>query len=225
MKNIKILFIGKDNDIFSKIFFSILKKNFKSVLSIYDNSKNHRKIRAQIKKFKTGYILSFRSSYLFTNKEINRFKKKILNFHPGPPEYRGVGCINFALLKNEKFYGATVHLVDSVKIDSGKIIDIKKWKINNFDSIDEILTKTYHKQLSQLKKIIKYLKAEKLENLINKNKNKYWCKKLYTRKKLELLYKIKVINKQNLPKLLRATVTKKFKPYVLINGKKFVYEN
>ena len=162
---------------------------------------------------------------MFTNKEINCFEKKILNFHPGPPEYRGVGCINFALLNNEKFYGATVHLVDSAKIDSGKILDIKKWKINDFDSIDEILTKTYTKQLSQLKKIIKYLKAKKLEKLINKNKNKYWSKKLYTRKKLELLYKIKVLNQQNLSRTLRATVTKKFKPYVLINGKKFVYEN
>ena len=225
MKNIKILFIGKDNDIFSKKFLFILKKNFKSVSSIYDNSKNHKKIRTFIKKFKGDYILSFRSSYLFTNKEINRFKKKILNFHPGPPEYRGVGCINFAILRNEKYYGATVHLVDSVKIDAGKIIDVKKWKINNFDSIDEILTKTYHKQLLQLKKVIKYLKSEKLEDLIDKNKNKYWSRKLYTRKNLELLYKIKVKSKQNLPKLLRATVTKKFKPYVLINGKKFVYEN
>ena len=216
MKNIKILFIGKDNDVFSKKFFLILKKNFKGVTSIYDNFKNHKKIKTQIKKFKTGYIFSFRSSYLFTSKEINRFEKKILNFHPG---------INFALLNNEKFYGATVHLVDSVKIDSGKILDIKKWKINDFDSIDEILTKTYTKQLSQLKKIIKYLKAKKLEKLINKNKNKYWSKKLYTRKKLELLYKIKVLNQQNLSRTLRATVTKKFKPYVLINGKKFVYEN
>ena len=225
MKNIKILFIGKDNDVFSKKFFLILKKNFKGVTSIHDNFKNHKKIKTQIKKFKTDYIFSFRSSYLFTNKEINCFEKKILNFHPGPPEYRGVGCINFALLNNEKFYGATVHLVDSAKIDSGKILDIKKWKINDFDSIDEILTKTYTKQLSQLKKIIKYLKAKKLEKLINKNKNKYWSKKLYTRKKLELLYKIKVLNQQNLSRTLRATVTKKFKPYVLINGKKFVYEN
>ncbi len=28
--------------------------------------------------------------------------KNIINFHPRPPQYRGVGCVNFAVMNNEK---------------------------------------------------------------------------------------------------------------------------
>ena len=225
MKTEKILFIGKNKDIFSKKFYFILKKNFKNVLAIYDNYENHKKIRNKIKRWKGNYIIAFRSSYLFKHKDINVDNRKIINFHPGPPEYRGIGCVNFALLKNEKFYGATSHLIDSIKIDAGKIINIKRWRIKKQESIDEILDKTYKKQLLQLKKVIRYIKEKKLDKIIFQNKKKKWSKILYTRKKLEKLYKIKEFRKKSITNILRATVTKKFKPYILLAGKKFIYEN
>ena len=46
----------------------------------------------------------------------------LLNFHPSTPDYRGMGCINFALLTT-KNYGSTAHLIDE-KIDHGKIINV-----------------------------------------------------------------------------------------------------
>lgn len=225
MKAEKILFIGKNKDIFSKKFYFILKKNFKNVLAIYDNFKNHKKIKNKIKKWNGDYIIAFRSSYLFKHEDIDVDNRKIINFHPGPPEYRGIGCINFALLRGEKFYGSTSHLIDSIKIDAGKIINVKKWKIKKQESIDEILDKTYKNQLLQLKKVIKYIKEKKLNKIIFQNKNKKWSKTLYTRKKLEKLYKIKKLSKKNIKNILRATVTKKFKPYILLGEKKFIYES
>lgn len=224
-KKDKILFIGKSKDIFSKKFYFILKKNFKNVLAIYDNHKNHKKIRNKIKRWNGNYIIAFRSSYLFKHKDINVDNRKIINFHPGPPEYRGIGCINFALLRGEKFYGATSHLIDSIKIDAGKIINVKKWRIKKKESIDEILNKTYEKQLLQLKNIIRYIKEKKLSKLIFQNKNIKWSKTLYTKKKLEKLYTIKTLSEKNISNILRATVTKKFKPYILLGGKRFIYEN
>lgn len=225
MKTEKILFIGKNKDIFSKKFYFILKKNFKNVLAIYDNYKNHKKIRNKIKRWSGDYIIAFRSSYIFKQEDIDVNYRKIINFHPGPPEYRGIGCINFALLRGEKFYGATSHLIDSIKIDAGKIINVKKWRIKKRESIDEILDKTYKKQILQLKKVIRYIKEKRLNKIIFQNKNKKWSKTLYTRKKLEKLYEIKKISKKNITNILRATVTKKFKPYILLAGKKFIYEN
>ena len=50
---------------------------------------------------------------------INNCKIAAINFHPGPPEYRGIGCLNFALYNNEKFYGCTSHIMNE-KIDDGK---------------------------------------------------------------------------------------------------------
>ena len=51
-----------------------------------------------------------------------------INFHPGPPNYRGIGCLNFALLSNEKYYGVTAHIINE-KIDNGKILSFKKFRL------------------------------------------------------------------------------------------------
>ena len=129
-------------------------------------------------------------------------------------------------MNNEKKYGSTAHIINSEKIDNGKIIDVALWKIKNNLSIDEILLKTYTKQFGQLKKIVKYIKKNNLEFLIKKNKKYKWSKKLYTKNRLNDLYLIDVkIKKNYFEKILKSTITKKFKPYILIHGKKFVYEN
>lgn len=87
-------------------------------------------------------IIYFRSNYLFNNKEINKFGGSIIVFHLGPPEYRGVGCVNFSKFNNPRKYSATVQIIDSNEIDNGKILHVLKWDIDKKDTIDEILKKT-----------------------------------------------------------------------------------
>jgi hypothetical protein len=129
-------------------------------------------------------------------------------------------------MNNEKIYGSTAHLIDSDKIDNGKIVDVVLWKIKKNSSIDKILIKTYEKQFYQFKRVVKYMKKNNLEFLIKKNKNYKWSKKLYTKNDLNDLYLIDAnIKKNYLKKILKSTITEKFKPYVLIHGQKFVYEN
>ena len=117
-------------------------------------------------------------------------------------------------------------MIDSDKIDCGKIVDVVLWKTKNNSTIDEILLKTYEKQFYQFKKVIRYIKKDNLEFLIKKNKKYEWSKKLYTKNDLNNLYLIDVnVKKDVFKKILRSTVTEKFKPYILVHGKKFVYEN
>ena len=226
MKNYKILFIGKKSDKYSIKYYLYLKKTFRYVSVIYNSLTNHKQIKRRIKSWEGDYIFCFRSNYLLKKNEIKKASKNVINFHPGPPEYRGIGCVNFAIVNNEKRYGSTVHLIDSDKIDCGKIIDVVLWKTKNNSSIDEILLKTYEKQFYQFKKVIRYIKKDNLEFLIKKNKKYEWSKKLYTKNDLNNLYLIDVnVKKDVLKKILRSTITKKFKPYIMIHGKKFVYEN
>jgi methionyl-tRNA formyltransferase len=129
-------------------------------------------------------------------------------------------------MNNEKKYGSTAHLIDSDKIDNGKIVDVVLWKNKNDSSVDEILLKTYEKQFYQFKRVIKYIKKDNLEFLIKKNKKYKWSKKLYNKNDLNDLYLIDVnIKKKYFEKILKSTITKKFKPYVFLHGKKFVYAN
>ena len=226
MKNNKILFIGKKGDKYSQRFYLHLKKNFRYVSVIYNNHINHKHIKNRIKHWKGDYIFCFRSNYLLKKNEIKKVSKNIINFHPGPPKYRGIGCVNFSIMNNEKNYGCTAHLITSEKIDKGKIVDVVLWKIKINLSLEQILLKTYEKQFHQLKRVVKYLKKDNLENLIKKNKKYKWSKKLYTKKNLNDLYLIDIdVKKKHFRKIIKSTITDRFKPYILLHGKKFVYEN
>ena len=57
-----------------------------------------------------------------------------------------------------------------------------------------------------------------------KNSSKInWSKKIYNKKNLEDLYEIKLpIKKNELEKIIRATSYKKFKPFIILNGYKFI---
>ena len=82
--------------------------------------------------------------------KLNKLRKNCLaiNFHPGPLEYRGIGCVNFAILNKEKYYSATAHLMSN-KIDNGPILLADYFKISKDDNISSILNKTYKIQLNQ----------------------------------------------------------------------------
>ena len=63
-----------------------------------------------------------------------------------------------------------------------------------------------------------------LQRLIKSSKKEKWSKKLNTRKDLNKLYDIKAnTSKKMLDLILRATITKKYKPYIKIFKKKFFY--
>ena len=215
----KILFIGKSNDIYSKQIIKILKRRFRFLKIFLCKGKNC-KPNKKILNWKGDIIFSFRSYFILSKKFINKAKICAINFHPGPPSYRGIGCVNFALSNNENIYGCTAHLMDK-KIDNGKIIDYKIFKISRKNSIDQVLTKTYKTQVKQVSSVIEKLVKENFR--INKlYKNKKWSRKLYTRKELNDLYKIDInINKFELQKKIRATKTKKFTPFIYLFGYKF----
>jgi methionyl-tRNA formyltransferase len=222
----KIFFVGKKNDKFSSIFLKILKKNFTNV-NYYFCKNIHDNLKKKIKNWTGDYIFCFRSYILLNNNDLSKAKIASINFHPGPPKYRGVGCVNFAVLNQEKFYGSTVHLINR-KIDNGKILDVLLFKINKKNSIDQILEKTYKNQILQLKSLIKKLKKKSISNfsqpkVIKEDKWK-WSNKLYTRNDLNELYRIPLnISNDKLKIILRSTITKKFKPYVEMSGEKFYY--
>ena len=123
----KILFLKRKNDFFSKKIISELKKKSRSLRVITTDGRN---IKINLNT-KFDFIFSFRSHYILKKKLLNNVNYGAINFHPGPPEYRGIGCVNYALYDNSENYGVTAHLIDE-KIDHGKIINIKKFKIKKF---------------------------------------------------------------------------------------------
>ena len=225
----RILFLGRKKDIYSKLIFLYIKNLAKNI-EVFYSEKPREKINKKIfnvPKFWYDYIISFRSFHILNENQIKKSRYGAINFHPGPPEYRGIGCVNYALYDGVRRYGVTAHLI-SKKIDHGKIINVKRLKILKKDNVESLLKKTYLIQYKQAKKIIKLLSRNKknLNILIYKSRKEKWINKIKKRKDLNRFYEIKKnITKEELKRKVRATFTKKYKPYFFINNKKIIIKN
>lgn len=169
---------------------------------------------------KFDYLFSFLNP-LFINRDVRKkIKKNSINIHPGPPEYPGYGCYNFALLDGAKSYGCTTHQIND-KIDNGKIIEVKRFKLK-YDNINlEKLIKITHKNcLFLFKKIInKIIK----NGYIKIEKNEKWKRKAYTKIQFEKARKINLNDtEKNILKKIKAFSYKNFACiYFKIKGKKY----
>ena len=72
-----------------------------------------------------------------------------LNFHPGPPERPGIGCVNFALYDGDEQYGSTCHYVVE-EVDAGAIVSVKRFPIDETDTVASLLGRSYDYLLCQL---------------------------------------------------------------------------
>ena len=218
-----ILFFGRKNDNFSQKLLKFIKKKSKKKVKTYLTEKHNQKLNVKIQSY--DYIFSFRNYYKIPKNLLLNCKNAAINFHPGPPNYRGIGCLNFALLNNEKYYGVTAHIINE-KIDNGKILSFKKFRLKKTDNINTLLQKTHLLQYKQAKELISKIFAKNFNynQMLIKNKKKYnWSQKLYTKKDLENLYSINLnLKKKDLKKIIRATNYKTYKPYILFKGFKFL---
>jgi len=221
-----VLFMGRSRCSYSKKIKNLLKNKSKK-LYYFESKKFGEKINKKYLKLNYDYIFCFRNFCILKKNILKKVKKSAINFHPGLPEYRGIGCINYAVYENSKFFGSTAHLINE-KIDNGKIIDVKKFKINKKEDISEISNKTYKTMFHQAISIISKIKIDPnfIENQTQKNKKIKWSNKLRKNKDLDKFYIInKNIKKKDFLNKIRATNTPKFKkPYIKLYGKKFILE-
>ena len=149
---------GTGSNLKSLIKFSILKKspiiitliisnNFKAKglqyakiykikKKVFDfkNALSEKKVIHQLKKDNINLICLAGFMKILSKRFIKNFKGKILNIHPSLlPKYKGLNTHEKAIKNKDKYSGCTVHLVNS-KLDSGKIINQKKIRINKLDT-------------------------------------------------------------------------------------------
>jgi len=219
-----VLYFGRKNCPYSNKIRDLLKKKSKKFYYIKSNFIGEKIDEKKIKNLTFDYIFCFRSFYILKKNLIEKCKIAPINFHPGPPEYRGIGCVNYAFYDNSKFYGCCAHIINE-KIDNGKILNVRKFRLKSSDTIESCLTKTYNLMLGQAFYVINLLckNPDNLQKLINKNKKIKWSKKIKKLKKLNNLYEIKKsASKKEILNKIRATNTKNFKPYVILHNKKFI---
>ena len=110
------------------------------LISSIDHKKFETLVHDELIKNKIDLICLAGFMKILSSDFIKKFRKPILNIHPSLlPKYKGLNTHRRAIKNNDKFSGATVHLVTS-KLDSGKIILQKKVRISKTDT-EQILAK------------------------------------------------------------------------------------
>jgi methionyl-tRNA formyltransferase len=221
MKNLSIFFISnyhqseikrniKINDKINFYYFNCNKKR-----DIYQFEK---KINS-INKSEKNYLISFSNNYIFKEKIIKKFFfKQRINFHPGLPKYPGRDVSHFACFNKEIFFGGTMHSI-SKKIDSGKIFDVKKFRMKKkSDHYD--FTKFAHKAIN-------FLLKKNWDKILKKKiytSNLKWSKSRYTRKQFLKMMKLpNELSKGEFNKYFRSFYTYERKSLYYLKDKKKIY--
>ena len=165
-------------------------------------------------------LISYISPWIVPNEILKKTKKWNINFHPGPPEYPGIGCFNFALFESAKKFGATAHLMNP-KVDTGEIIGVNHFPMTPYETVKTLSIKTYKAQLALYIQIMEYINSNKSLPKCDEK----WKRKPYTRNELEKLAEINPrMNEHELKERIRATYYPgKPAPFLEIFGYRFEY--
>ena len=156
--NIAVFISGTGSNLKSLIKFSKLKKSpiiikmiisnnskakglqyskiYKIKTKVFDfkNALSEKKVINELKKDNIGLICLAGFMKILSKSFIKNFKGKILNIHPSLlPKYKGLNTHQKAIKNKDRYSGCTVHFVNS-RLDSGKIINQKKVRINKYDT-------------------------------------------------------------------------------------------
>jgi methionyl-tRNA formyltransferase len=147
------------------------------------------------------YVISYISPWIIPKVVLDNAKIAAINFHPGPPEYPGIGCTNFAIYNGEKEYGITVHHMNE-KVDTGDIITVERFPILEQDTVYTLTQRCYAYIFVSFCKILPQVLAD---DLLGKS-NEKWKRKPFTRGELNWLCVIsKDMTEDEIERRLKAT--------------------
>ena len=116
--------------------YKIKKKIFN-----FKNTFSEKKVIHELKKNNINLICLAGFMKILSKNFVKNFKGKILNIHPSLlPKYKGLNTHERAIRNKDKYSGCTVHFVNS-RLDSGKIINQKKVRINKLDTPETLAKK------------------------------------------------------------------------------------
>ena len=212
----KLLIVTNYNHKASKLlvkYLNLKKVNFDHI----DSSKKKIKIKKNY-----DYLISFLNSKYINKSVRKKIKINSFNFHPGPPEYPGFGCYNFALLDKTNYYGSTVHIIND-KFDNGKILNVNKFKVSYKKlNLEKLIDMTHRNIIKQARHFINDILNKELKI----NGKFKWKKKAFTKKEFEIAREIKLNDsKTNILKKIKAFSYKNYENvYVNLKGFKFEFK-
>lgn len=219
----KVLFFGRKGcDGTSKAL--TLLRTLGCELTVVNSQRRGENLPIDTSNWTGDFIFSFRSLYVLPKSIIESAAIAAVNFHPAPVEYPGSGCLNFALYENAKNYGVTAHIMNET-IDSGPVIECRRFPIFPSDSVDTLLERTHIKLLDLFFDVSADLVINgraALEAKIRKSSHEKWRGVATRLKDLEKLQVVPIdAPEEEVRRRVRATYTTKFPTIIKLYGYEF----
>ena len=214
----RVLFLGKADDWHSTRASMFCERNFTPTETCLGR---HGDPFPEVAANWTGdVIISYLSRWIVPGPVLARADCAAINFHPAPPEYPGIGCINFALYDAAGVYGVTCHHMGGV-VDSGAIIDVRRFPILDTDNVASLLNRTYDYQLAMFCDVMSLLLAgDPLPR-----SSEHWGRHRYTRRELNELAMIRPdMSPDEVRRRVRATTYGDWRPEIRVHGLRFAYQ-
>jgi methionyl-tRNA formyltransferase len=211
-----ILFLGKEQDLHCTRALDFCLKHFQNVTAFA--GKWGDRLPAAAKEWTGDYIISYLSRWVVPASLLQRAREAAFNFHPGSPDYPGIGCINFALYEDAAQYGVTCHHMET-QVDTGGIIAVKRFPIFQADTVHSLLTRTHDFQLALFYEVMGGIVAGK-PLAVSEEK---WTRTAFTRKEFDKLGRITIeMDPAEIARRVRATSFGIYQPVVEVGG--FTFE-
>jgi methionyl-tRNA formyltransferase len=181
---LKVLFLRKRDNDYAQRAENFIRSHFADAL-VFEGSRKD-KLPPEVLNWKGDLMISFISSWIYPSTLLENAGLAAINFHPGSPEYPGTGCTNFAVYEGATEYGITCHHMKA-SVDSGNIIQVKRFGITPEDSVYTITQRCYQ--------LIEESFYEMMELVLNGQPlpltSETWKRKPFTRKQLDELCHIR----------------------------------
>ncbi|GGU69717.1 hypothetical protein GCM10009504_28690 [Pseudomonas laurentiana] len=224
---IKVLFFGRsqcDATLKALGYLNRLKFEVTTVIS----GGRGEVLPEELKSWCGDYILCFRSLFILPKSLLDQASIAAINFHPGPTEYPGSGCLNFALYEDAPEYGVTAHLMNE-KVDHGNILDCRRFPIAPGDTVDSLLERSHLKLLDLFFDIAGGIDASGkryVEKMLASSAHERWRGEARRMKELDQLSSLDPgICSAELERVIRATYTERFPPKITLHGYEFVLKS
>lgn len=210
--NISVLFLGKRDDAHCERALAFVRSNFANVLALEGSWGDP--FPEEIHSWEGDYIISYLSRWVVPGELLGRARMAAVNFHPAPPEYPGIGCINFALYDDAKDYGVTCHHMRPA-VDTGEIIATRRFPVFPSDGVASLLARTHDIQLALFYEILSgVLTGHGLPKT-----GERWTRRPFTRAEFNELRRITPdMSAEEVRRRIRATSFGMWQPEVEVGG-------
>jgi methionyl-tRNA formyltransferase len=211
-----VLFIGKRDDFYCEKAKEFITLNFPDAMIVL--GKRAEPFPEEYGWWDGNYLISYLSPWIVPEYLLRRAKIASINFHPGPPEYPGIGCTNFAIYNQEPVFGITCHHMVA-KVDTGKIIAVRRFPVFATDTVYSLTQRCYSHILTLFYEIV----SEIIQGKPLPESDETWKRQPYKRSELNALCRISPdMSHEEIERRIRA-VTFPNAPgaYVEIDGLRF----